>query len=261
MRRLTMILATFLLSVSTGPAEAAEVDRTVEPGAIVVRDQKPGDRRSGSRPAGDSRRWHSYRSVRWITNRGFCLDTLWTTDENFARRQNNMARAIRFAEANGGMKQDCPPDAVPVPDVGTIAEQRWEALRNLPVPTLRMQPNYAITGMRVYLEIGGHGSTVIAVENPVGDDITITATSDYVVDWGDPGWSARTVTRSQGGPWPDGDVTHVYTDVADAAMIKVTQRWRATWSAGGRSGVLEQRTTESAPLTFEVRQLQAVRNR
>ena len=60
---------------------------------------------------------------------------------------------------------------------------------------------------------------------------------------------------------PNGDVTHVYTDTAERTTITVTQRWTATWKAGTRTGVLGQLTTTAPPLSLEVRELEAVRQR
>ena len=82
------------------------------------------------------------------------------------------------------------------------------------------------------------------------------ATSRYVVDWGD---GTVTETTSQGGPYPNGDVTHVYGDQADSITIRVQQRWSATWSAGGPPAALDPLQTAAA-LSFRVVQVQAVRN-
>ena len=256
MRRLIVIVV--LAVLHPGAAAASDVNRGVQDGTIVVTDSRPGDA-TRARPAPEqAQEWFTYVIVRWVSSDGFCLDTMWTRNEQFARRQN---RVSRLAEANGGTMVDCPPDAVDVPDPGTIAAVTWQDVKNLPVPSLDIDPDYALAGKEVYLEIGGGQSCTETVDNPIGDDIVIIATSEYVIDWGDPRHPEPTVTRSQGGPWPDGDVTHVYSDETRARTITVTQRWRATWSAGAQRGTLEQLSTTSAPLTFQVRELEAVRNR
>lgn len=142
-----------------------------------------------------------------------------------------------------------------VPD--ELAQGFWD-VRLLPSPVLETVPGFAITGKAVYLQIHGEPAKAFEVDNPLGDDVAITASSTYVVDWGD-GSPPRTTT-SRGGPWPSGDVTHVYTHTDPATTITVTQRWVATWAAGADGGVLQGLTT-SATLTLAVSQLQAVRNR
>src|SRR5919109_894506 len=78
-------------------------------------------------------------------------------------------------------------------------------------------------------------------------------------DWAD--GTPPTTTTSRGGPWPDGDVTHVYTDAHTAVTIRVVQLWSATWTAGPTAaGTLEQLRTEGE-LTIRVDQLQPVRNK
>ncbi|MGH9179632.1 MAG: hypothetical protein ACRD0N_13890 [Acidimicrobiales bacterium] len=147
------------------------------------------------------------------------------------------------------------PAAEPAPADDDVARRFWD-VRVLPSPALRVVPDYALTGKPVYLQIGGDRERRFEVDNPLGADVVITATSRYVVEWGD---RATTSTVSQGGPWPNGDVTHTYTHMAPEVTISVTQVWEATWSAGDASGTLEGLRTTSS-LSLPVRQLQAVRN-
>jgi hypothetical protein len=122
---------------------------------------------------------------------------------------------------------------------------------------LAVTPDYAITGKTVYLRIGGAPTATFHVDNPLGPAVDIAATSRYIVDWGD--GSAPTTTASQGGPWPDGDVTHVYDRAASTVTITVTQAWSATWTAGpGEGGALDNLRTGGS-LSLRVEQLQAVR--
>ncbi|MBW3615720.1 MAG: hypothetical protein KY439_10500, partial [Actinobacteria bacterium] len=78
------------------------------------------------------------------------------------------------------------------------------------------------------------------------------------VDWGD-GTVERNIRR-RGGPWPEGDITHVYTHVG-TYTVTVTQRWTATWRVGSQQGVIADRLVTTGSLPIEARQLQAVRNR
>jgi hypothetical protein len=133
----------------------------------------------------------------------------------------------------------------------------WETVV-LPRPEPRIQPGKAITGKDAYLEIGGERARAYTITNPLGGPpIVIEATAQYVVDWGD---GTTTTTASQGGPWPDGDVTHVWT-TAGRYDVVVAQQWSATWSAGPAGGALRGLETFGRLDGFPVIEVQAVRNR
>jgi hypothetical protein len=251
-----------VLAAAAGPAGAVEVGRDTSPGTIVTTDKTPGDETTTEQPERDDNgKWFMYQLVLWSPDTGFCVQRRWTRDQAYAERQNRTGFAIRFDRTSGAPRLECPKNAVAAPpNLRQIAEAAWQEVKNLPVPTLAIEPDHAITGKKVYLQIAGERSWSETVDNPIGDDITITATSDYAIDWGDQR-QAPTTTTSQGGPWPSGDVTHTYTDAAQARTITVTQRWTATWRAGQATGNLTDLRTQAQPLTFEVRQLQAVRDR
>ena len=80
-------------------------------------------------------------------------------------------------------------------------------------------------------------------------------TPRYVVSWGD---GETTTTASQGGPYPDGDVTHVYRD-AGGTTITVDAYWRTTWTLAGQGGDLpELAVPTSGSLDLVVEERQAV---
>jgi hypothetical protein len=245
-----------------GVAAAVEVGRDGSDGAIVTSDKTPGDETTTEQPERDDQgRWYLYQVVLWAPETGFCIQRRWTRDQAYANRQNTIGFAVRFDRTTGAPRLDCPRNAVAVPpNLRQIAEAAWQEVKNLPVPTLTIEPDHAVTGLPVYLQIAGERTWSETVDNPIGDDVTITATSDYIIDWGDQR-QPPTTTTSQGGPWPDGDVTHTYTDAAQSRTITVTQRWTATWRAGPATGTLTELRTQAPPLTLEVRQLQAVRDR
>jgi hypothetical protein len=182
-----------------------------------------------------------------------------TTDPNLAAAYT-YALHRQFAAGNAPGNADVCPPGTPVAPPGTVASPDqvardfWD-VRLLPRPTLRMAPDYAVTGKRAYLQIDSDRSRHFDVPNPLGPPISIEAISRYVVDWGD---GTVETTTSAGGPWPDGDLTHVYTTSAPARTIRVAQQWSATWAAGGQQGVLDNLLT-SGTLTFRVTQVQAVR--
>jgi hypothetical protein len=191
---------------------------------------------------------------------GFCRERRFTADQAEARAYNSLVES-RARQAEGLVSLGvCPSEnrVVDQPTPGELARDFWD-VRLLPRPQLTVVPDYAIVGKKVYLQIGGRLRTTFAVPNPIGADIGIHATSRYVVDWGD--GSPPTTTTSQGGPWPDGDVTHVYDTAAAAVTIRVVQQWSARWSAGGAgSGTLDDLRT-GGELTMRVEQVQPVRNR
>ena len=232
-------------------------------GTITVSDHAEG---SAGQPGAGVGAGNSDRPVYayWLmvyTPEGFCRARRFTTDPAEADAYNYVYER-RAAEANEiNQLEACPADtpAPPAaPNPGDLARDFWD-VRHLPSPSPKTVPDDAIVGKRVYLQIGGPPSTTFDVPNPLGTTITIAATSRYVVDWGD--GSPPTTTTSQGGPWPDGDVTHVYDTATPAATIRVTQQWSANWSAGpGAAGTLENLQT-IGELIIRVDQLQPVRNR
>jgi len=143
---------------------------------------------------------------------------------------------------------------------GAAAQQVWRDQVKLPPPEPYIAPGKAITGLRAFLEIGGP-RTRSQTFNVFGYGLTITATvSSYDVDWGDGSWS-RNLTSS-GGPWPGGDVRHVYT-TQGTYTVRVLERWTGTWSlAGGGGGNVDGTLSSEGRInSFPVVQVQAVRNR
>lgn len=149
---------------------------------------------------------------------------------------------------------------IPILSPGAAAQMVWRDQMKLPAPEPYIAPGKAITGLAAFLEIRGP-RTRTETFNVFGYALTITATvGGYDVDWGDGTWS-RGVTSS-GGPWPKGDVRHVYTDMGKYT-VRVVERWSGTWSvAGGGGGAVDgELGTEGTIPSFPVDQLQAVRNR
>ncbi len=72
-------------------------------------------------------------------------------------------------------------------------------------------------------------------------------------------WAASGTPIPPRGPraWPDGRITHTSIDVGTYDVV-VTEAWRAAWSFGDASGVIESITTTGTMEDFPVGQLQAV---
>src|SRR5688572_13796794 len=201
-------LTVWVLLVS--PAAGTPNAHGVGNGTIVVTDQTPGAPSTGG--VGTAQPDHPVYAY-WAmvyTAEGFCRERRFTTDEAVADAYNYVYE-LRVAEANELTRLgDCPKDVTTAPmppSPGELAREFWD-VRRLPSPNLKVVPGYAIVGKRVYLQLVGPARTTFDVANPIGTNIAIEATSRYVVDWGD--GSPPVTTTNQGGPWPDGDVTHVY---------------------------------------------------
>ena len=254
-RVVCLVVALVALDPATAGASEAHSGGN---GSIVVSDEQ-GERPGADGTGAPGRHVYGYWAV-VPTPTGFCRTRLYTYDREEAAAYN-YAYARANAEANeGGEFPPCAaaPGAPAPPSPADIAREFWD-VRHLSNPVPAVTPDYAITGKTVYLRIGGAPSATFHVDNPLGPAVDITASSRYIVDWGD--GSPPTTTTSQGGPWPHGDLTHVYDRAAPAVTITVTQAWSATWTAGpGTGGALDNLRTGSS-LTLRVEQLQAVRNR
>ena len=253
-----LIIGLAVIFLCVGSATAAEVDNYGQ-GTVVVTDHTPGasgDTRSAAGNVGDLQ-YYAFYMLGWTGDR-WCRIRRVTTDAELAAAYNYRLQR-EFASGNApGNADECPSNAVPVPVLPTpdvLARDFWD-VRILPAPQLHMSPDYAVTGKPVYLEIGGDQSLHFDVPNPIGPAIAIDTASRYLVDWGD---GTVETTTSRGGPWPDGDLTHVYTTSAPERTIRVTQQWSATWRAGPDQGALDTLQT-GGQLAFRVTQVQAVRN-
>ncbi len=150
------------------------------------------------------------------------------------------------------------------PTAAEVAAQIWYWETLLPDPGLATSPpNGAITGLDLYLSIGGPQHLTFDVA-ALGYDVRIEATSVYDVDWGDPrpdssphGEAVTEDHPNQGGPYPTGDLRHQYIDRGEVT-ITVTQKWTAQWTAGGESGTIEDRLVTSASRTIPVQEIQAI---
>lgn len=124
-----------------------------------------------------------------------------------------------------------------------------------PAPKPYIAPGRAITGLRAFLEPRSPTTVADVRPTPLGD-IQLSATGVYYVHWGD----TRTGPHpGPGGPWPNGNISHVYTDRC-TYDVQVTVAWTVRWQLAGAGGTLNV-TTEGALPDFPVEQLQAVRNR
>lgn len=143
------------------------------------------------------------------------------------------------------------PPAVETPSM--IARRYWEQVP-LPTPRPSIAPGRAITGKLAYLETSGEIYHTYSNDTAVGQ-LQIHASGSYVVDWGDGETSGP--YRFEGAPWPNGTITHDYQNVGSYDVV-VTEKWTASWSLGGETGVLRTLQTSGRINDFPVEQIQAV---
>lgn len=124
----------------------------------------------------------------------------------------------------------------------------------MPKPVPRIAPGWAIVGKMAFLETNGVTTMTHNNDSPFGP-LVIVATGRYYVEWGDGDSSGP--HSGEGRPWPDGQIKHDY-QWAGTYDVVVTQRWTATWSLGGQSGILRELRTAGRIEDFPARELQAV---
>lgn len=160
-----------------------------------------------------------------------------------------------------------PPTTTPVPTKPTPANvtagpagyavQFWKTIP-LPVPKPQIPPGYAITGKTAYLVTNGTTDPPVYSDNTPLGQLTIQATGEYVVDWGDSSpsvWDGPYAMEGQ--PWPNGKITHTY-DYTGTYTVQVVEDWSAVWRLGASTGELTGLHTAATIPDFRVEQLQAV---
>ncbi|HET7489942.1 MAG TPA: hypothetical protein VFJ85_18595 [Acidimicrobiales bacterium] len=153
------------------------------------------------------------------------------------------------------------PSLGPVPGVPAVAASDfWHDIGEdwLPTPKPHIAPGYMLAGKRAYLETNAPTTAHFDHETPLGM-LVIDATSKVWVDWGDAGGHFEGPKDGPGAPWPDGKITHFWTDLG-RYDIRVQQRWTATWTLAGEHGQLTGLSTEGRIDDFEVKELQAIIN-
>lgn len=150
----------------------------------------------------------------------------------------------------------------PVPETTPAAQaaEYWRVVGEdlLPRPTPRIAPGFMLAGKLAYLEAGTVPTARFEHPTPAGV-LTIDARAEHYVDWGDDS-ELDGPFGDAGGPWPDGTITHYWTDVGHYD-VRVIQRWVGRWSLGADSGELAGLETVGVIDDFPVEELQAVINR
>jgi len=176
-------------------------------------------------------------------------------DPNSPQALTAETRARQLIAAYGLCTNSPRPSTNPTP--AAAAAEAFEKHIKLPTPTLQIRPGYSITGTRAFLQINGPQQLDPDPIDVFGYTVTLHITSRYDIDWGDR-TTPTTGATSQGGPYPNGDLSHVY-DNTGTYTVTVTQHWTATYNiAGTATGHINDvlHTTNTMPLP--VHQAQAV---
>lgn len=270
MRRIGLLVA--LLVITAGRTTVAAQEVGVAPGAddrvdAFVRREEAEDRESLPITTGRStveRDLVRVRDIAYGTNdageRCVRVVSVWVDATSAPPEDSENARILRLADRYPLCPDSDPLPSAPAPNV--LADGFWQDQVPLPRPEPTVQPDNGITGIPVYLQIGGPQQGSWRFET-FGIEIVIDATSTYDVDWGD-GTVQRGIT-SQGGPYPDGDIVHGYRDKGTYDIV-VTQRWTATWTARGNGvdsggAIADVLQTVGIVDDFVVSEVQAVRER
>ncbi|QBI21283.1 hypothetical protein ER308_18035 [Egibacter rhizosphaerae] len=107
----------------------------------------------------------------------------------------------------------------------------------MPEPDPNIEPGMAVTGLPAYLETGIEVDyEAISFGELLGTFHVTPVPREVSVDWGD--GSVDGPVEAEDGPWPDGELTHAYNDVADLT-VGVLQEWDAYWEyEDGEPGVI-----------------------
>lgn len=126
----------------------------------------------------------------------------------------------------------------------------------LPVPAPVIAPGEMLVGLEAFLETGSPVTHVVTEAATPFGPATFSFESVVTVDWGD-GSEPTGPVATAGGPYPDGDLRHVYITQGTYDVV-VTQDWVATWSVGGDSGTVTGLQTTGTLAGFPVEEREAV---
>ena len=124
--------------------------------------------------------------------------------------------------------------------------------------TLDVQNKSTSSGVKFVDETKGNLRPPTQTRPTALGDIEVTFAGRYVVDWGD---GVEETFEFEGEPWPDGRIQHTYTHVGHYNVV-VSIEWVADWRIGTTTGRISDGLASVSRIdNFEVRQLQAVRDR
>jgi len=170
----------------------------------------------------------------------------------------NAEGGLRFWQAIMLSYPPCLPPVAAAPDPEAVVIDVLERFP-LPAPEPSIAPGRAITGLRAYLEpnldapVEAGRTTWRGTRSTVLGEVAIVGVGRYVVDWGDEVTGPHT---GPGGPYPNGNISHVWTTMG-TYDVGVTVEWDVAWRMGSATGSLTA-ATQGTIADFPVNQVQAV---
>jgi hypothetical protein len=175
-------------------------------------------------------------------------------DGTLTEEQATVAAAAAVASLIGLGLGPCP-DAPVVPFTPELYALAYLRAIELPVPAPRIDPGVMLVGLESFLEVGSPITYDLGEPGTPFGPATFTFSSTVTVDWGD--GEVTGPVASAGGPYPDGDLRHVYTRQGSYDVV-VTQDWTATWQIGAESGTIDGLQTTGTLAGFPVQEREAV---
>ncbi len=255
-------------SFSGAAIDCGKAATSVTPVTLDSRRPTPSPAASGAGSSGPTKKYVPYNRLVTGSHGQPCVATGYVEegatprDENLTVDPNPLESNIPSTGNYNSILETYPPcpeqprapgQTPPVETPAMIAARYWERVP-LPKPQPVIAPGRAITGKMAYLETRGEVARTYTNDTVFGR-LEILARGAYTVDWGDGETSGP--HGFEGKPWPDGGITHEYQNVGSYDVV-VTERWTATWSLGGQSGVLRTLQTTGRIDDFPVEQIQAV---
>lgn len=128
------------------------------------------------------------------------------------------------------------------PTISTSVIQKTIS-RQLPSPTLALDPTFALIGVKSYVIAHSLLTDAITRSTQFGF-LSARATGSISINFGD-GSPTFGPTTNLGGPWPIGTLTHAYY-TPGCYRVSITENWIVTYEISGQSGTLRGLTTEGS---------------
>jgi len=149
------------------------------------------------------------------------------------------------------------PGAAPIPSPTEVAQSYFNR-SELPGPNPKIEPGRGIVSLPVYLQSGAEMTWEKSVPQTLYGPLTIKATSELYVDWGDGTSVDEGPYSTPGASYADGGgISHPYAD--DGRFdVTVRQVWSVTWQFGPAGGTFPAIELSDSVQDFPILELQAV---
>ena len=112
---------------------------------------------------------------------------------------------------------------------------RQSILRQLPSPTPQFDPTFGVTGIKSYLSVNTPLLDSITTQSALGL-LHAQSSGTITISFGDNQGNLGPTT-DLGGPWPTGDITHIYHSPG-CYVVTITETWTVKYNVGAENGEL-----------------------